>query len=303
MNPPLLGRDAGGRFGNPPPRTIRHLGGSPDGTESVPPDKAAGRGRRRIRLRRGRGGRDASVGARCPPWWPRTLGRAIRAAHRDGRFGGRLVTQRVRQHADSRANGRFVDPLSLIIRDGLGSCVSQTQANGLAASDADCSNAAFFSAHPFAPQFSSSQVLIRSSREPRPSAGTPIRIRAGKRHSDSAHEAGTGGRTLPFDSAGRSHIPPNHSRPLRKPWRSPDRGFLSNGWDSCPNGAIEDTTWEPDPSQLQRRSRYALGICRDHPILMPFGRLSAAPLWEIGLQYGRGGVLFGPVGVDLTGTV
>ena len=36
-----------------------------------------------------------------------------------------------------------------------------TQANGLAASDVDCSNAAFFSARPFAPQFSSSPALMR----------------------------------------------------------------------------------------------------------------------------------------------
>src|SRR6266446_8468273 len=36
--------------------------------------------------------------------------------------------------------------------------------NCLAASDADCSNAAFFIAHPFAPQFPLSHALIRSSR-------------------------------------------------------------------------------------------------------------------------------------------
>jgi len=65
-------------------------------------------------------------------------------------------------------------------RDGLGSYVSLTQANGLAASDADCSNAAFFSPHPFAPQFSSSHALIRSSQETRPSGELPIRILRGE---------------------------------------------------------------------------------------------------------------------------
>jgi hypothetical protein len=121
-------------------------------------------------------------------------------------------------------------------RDRLGSYVSMTQANGLAASDADCSNAAFFRAQPFTPQFSSSGALIRSCRELRPSAGTPIRIGAGKRHSDSTHEAGTGGRALLFDSAGRSDIPP---KPMvvrfGNPGVPPDRGFLLGGRDSFPS--------------------------------------------------------------------
>jgi hypothetical protein len=41
-------------------------------------------------------------------------------------------------------------------------------------------------AHPFAPQFSSSQALIPSSRYPSPSGRTPMRMRTGKRRSASA---------------------------------------------------------------------------------------------------------------------
>lgn len=59
------------------------------------------------------------------------------------------------------------------------------------------------------------------------SGGTPIRIRAEKRHSNSPHEAGTGGRALAFALAGRSHTP---QIPLivrfGNPGVSPDRGFF-----------------------------------------------------------------------------
>jgi hypothetical protein len=60
------------------------------------------------------------------------------------------------------------------------------------------------------------------------SGGTPIRIRAGKRRCDSAHEAGTELTVAPCCSIHQDdRISPENNRPLRKPWRPPpDRGFL-----------------------------------------------------------------------------
>jgi len=57
------------------------------------------------------------------------------------------------------------------------------------------------------------------------SGGTPIRIRAGKRRCDSAHEAGTELTVAPCCSIHQDdRISPENNRPLRKPWRPPPTG-------------------------------------------------------------------------------
>jgi hypothetical protein len=94
----------------------------------------------------------------------------------------------------SCANGRFVDARYLLSRWAWFTRLLRLRPsegnNRLAASDADCSNAAFFGTHPFAPQFSSSHALIWLSGEPNPSCGTPVRMRTRKCRSGSAiHEA------------------------------------------------------------------------------------------------------------------
>src|SRR6266446_6034513 len=139
----------------------------------------------------------------------------------------------------SRANGRFVDALSLLSRWAW-LCVSHTQALGwnncLAASDADCSNAAFFIAHPFAPQFASSHSLIRLSPEPRPSGFADTNTRTTRRSASAIMKPELA--VVSGCSMDRTvtHPPNPVDRPLRKPRRSPRSGFPFRWTGFLPSG-------------------------------------------------------------------
>src|SRR5207302_7572393 len=97
--------------------------------------------------------------------------------------------------------------------------------NCLAASDADCSNAAFFIAHPFAPQFPLSHALLRSSRGIE-AIGRVTDTDARRKRRPASAIIKPELAVVSDCSIDRTvtHPPKTRDRPLRKPRRSPPTG-------------------------------------------------------------------------------